>query len=224
MIDQNQVRVCFTEITKSAGVPSPLARAGAGAAIGALADGGQATLHALRARSDVAQLRAAGGISPEEEKAFGARQRSHVGSRTLRGALVGGVSGAVLPHAAAAVKKYSGEAAQHLGREFGRGAAEHVAPAARAAMHEAAFAAPAVGRAAAAGAAEHVAPAVRAAMHEVASAAPAVGRAAAAGAAESAGTAGERAARGAVRGAKDALTPSWAGKLKGLATRLIKEE
>ena len=198
MLDQDQVRICFTEITKAAGMSGAMARAGIGAAAGALVDGGSAATNALQAHADVARARALGGISPEQENAFSARQRAHVGSRVLRGAFVGGIGASATPHAAAAAKKYSGAAARHLGREFGSGAA--------------------------AGAAEHVAPAVRAAMHEAASAAPAVGRAAAAGAAESAGAVGENAARGAVRVAKGALTPSWAGKLKGLANRLIKEE
>jgi hypothetical protein len=194
MIDQHQVHFCFAEITKAAAMPGALARAGIGAAAGAIADGGPAAMHALRAHSDVTRLRAAGALSPEQEKAFTARQKIHAGSHALRGALLGAAGGVALPHAATAVKKYSGEAAAHLGREFGRGAAEHAAPAARAAMHE------------------------------VAGAAPAVGRAAAAGAAGAAGAVGENAARGAVKGAKDALTPSWAGRLKEHAARFMREE
>jgi hypothetical protein len=200
MIDPHQLHFCLVEIDKLA-MPGALARAGIGATIGAVADGGPAAMHALRGHRDVARLRASGVLSEEQEKGFTTAQKLHTGAHVLRGALAGAAGGVALPHAAAAVKKYSGEAAQHLGREFGRGAAEHAAPAARAAMHEVAEGTPEV-------------------LDHLRRHAPDIGAAAARGAARNADDVGA----GVMRGAKDALTPAWVGNLKEHAARLMREE
>ena len=204
MIDTHQVQSCLREIDKLA-MPSTLARAGVGAAIGAALAGGTGASKTVRDMGGTETLKQRGVFTPAQADELSRHTLRRFGGRLLGGAALGGAAGVGAPHALNALKHYSGEAAAHLGRNAARGAAEHAAPAARAVLHEARAAAPDIGAVAGRAAGKEVA-------DEMRQAAPSIGRGAADGVAAAAAAAGEN------------IRPKWPGRLRDIARDFIRKE